>query len=155
MIALLAPVCVFLFLKIFGRNEFAVPVMYAEGAIEAAGKCQGQYSTPYQVADSVMRGLGLNGTDSLYVFYAGASTDVGVNRVSVAFKDAPLQLVSLSDTTRVADPVFLRDCILLMPPGMSVVAVDHRNRIRGYYDAGDRDDVDRLIVEIKIILKEY
>jgi hypothetical protein len=37
----------------------------------------------------------------------------------------------------------------------SVALVDHKNRIRGYYDGKDRDEVDRLIVEMKIILKQY
>jgi hypothetical protein len=42
-----------------------------------------------------------------------------------------------------------------MPPDSAVTIVDNQNRIRGYYDATDRDEVDRLIVEIKIILKQY
>jgi hypothetical protein len=37
----------------------------------------------------------------------------------------------------------------------SVALVDHKNRIRGYYDGIDRDEADRLIVEMKIILKQY
>ena len=53
------------------------------------------------------------------------------------------------------DPAFLRECVFLMRGDTPVVVVDNRNRIRGYYYASDRDEVDRMIVEIKIILKQY
>jgi len=43
----------------------------------------------------------------------------------------------------------------LMDAGSSIALVDHLGRIRGYYRGDDRDEVDRLIVEMKIILKQY
>ncbi|MTI30544.1 SCO family protein [Xanthovirga aplysinae] len=36
-----------------------------------------------------------------------------------------------------------------------LVLVDKERRIRGYYDGTDQKDVDRLVVEINILLKEY
>jgi protein SCO1 len=35
-----------------------------------------------------------------------------------------------------------------------VVLVDRQQRIRGYYSGTDRKDIDRLIIEIKVLLKE-
>jgi len=33
--------------------------------------------------------------------------------------------------------------------------LDDQRRIRGYYDPQSREEVDRLIVELKILLKKY
>ena len=68
---------------------------------------------------------------------------------------APLRTVSPADLPKNTDVQVLRECVLLMPSETSLTLVDHRNRIRGYYDGSDLDEVDRLIVEIKVILKEY
>lgn len=50
---------------------------------------------------------------------------------------------------------FLKTCILLIKRPHSIVLIDNENRIRGYYDADDRDELDRLKAEINIILKKY
>lgn len=36
-----------------------------------------------------------------------------------------------------------------------IILVDQQKRIRGYYDGTDREDIDRLITEINILLGEY
>ncbi len=36
-----------------------------------------------------------------------------------------------------------------------IVLTDKENRIRGYYSGTDREDVDRLITEIQVLLREY
>lgn len=153
--ALLLPVCVFLFLRIFGRNEFQVPVMHAEGSIEAPGPCSFVYRTPYYVPDSVFTGLDPDRRDSLYVFYLDPGIKTAMHRISVAFAGMPVRLVSPDMLLAQGNPEFFRDCILLMDSGVSVTLVDHHKRIRGYYDGADRDEVDRLLVEMKIILKQY
>lgn len=153
--ALLLPVAVFLFLKIFGRNEFQVPVMHAEGPVTAPGDCPFAYVAPYRLPDSVFTDLGLSRDDSLYVFYLDPLVRTAMHRLLVAFDGAPVQLVSPEALTASGDPEFFRRCILLMDSGASVTLVDHHNRIRGYYVGSDRDEVDRLMVEIKIILKQY
>ncbi len=153
--ALILPVAIFLFLKIFGRNEFQVPPLYQEGKVEAPENCHYQYTTPYRVADSVMSGLGLFGADSLFIVYFDPALATPMKRVSAEYRDAPLKIVSPSSISARLDALVLRQCILLMKPPASVVLLDHLNRIRGYYDGSDRDEVDRLLVEIDIILKNY
>jgi hypothetical protein len=37
----------------------------------------------------------------------------------------------------------------------NVVLVDNKKRIRGYYAIGSREETDRLIVEMEILLKKY
>lgn len=154
-LALLLPVAVFVFLKIFGRNEFTVPVMYQEGMIDAPANCGFTYEAPYLVPDSLVSGLNLRDRDSVYVFYFDPSLATPMNRISVEFKWASVKVVTPSDFHGRTDLRSIKDCVLLIPPEASVALIDHKNRIRGYYDGTDRDEVDRLIVEIKIILKQY
>jgi len=76
-----------------------------------------------------------------------------VQRDSNGFGGDAIQVIDLSQQ---ADEIReLRECILLMPPRTSVVLLDRQGRIRGYYDGSERDEVDRLIVEIKIIIRNY
>jgi hypothetical protein len=154
-LALILPVAIFIFLKIFGRNEFEVPVLYENEKIEVPANCDFEYRFPYRVADSVFSSLTGNQRDSLYVFYFDHSLNSAIRRVSVEFKGASVKPVAASDLPENTDLRVLRECVLLMGRDTSVALVDHRNRIRGYYNGSDRDEVDRLIVEIKIILKEY
>jgi len=154
-LALLLPAAVFVFLKLFGRNEFHVPVLLEQGNVAAPANCDFPYTTPYRVPDSVFTTLDKNQGDSLYVFYFDLSLNTAMDRVTVEFGDAPVQLVSPSRLPENTNVRVLKECVLLMEPGISVALVDHRNRIRGYYDGSDRDEVDRLIVEMKIILKQY
>lgn len=154
-LALILPVAIFIFLKIFGRNEFEVPVLYERAEIEVPENCNFEYRLPYRVADSVFSSLAGNRRDSLYVFYFDPSLNSAIRRVSVEFEGAPVSTVAASDLPGNTDLRILRECVLLMRSDTSVALVDHRNRIRGYYNGSDRDEVDRLIVEIKIILKEY
>jgi hypothetical protein len=154
-LALLLPVAIFIFLKIFGRNEFQVSVRHAAGTIQVPASCQFDYPTPYQVADSIITGLNLNRKDSLFVFYFDASLETAMNRVTIEFEGAPVTIVSPMDVRRHMDPRLVRECVLLMPEDSSVALVDHARRVRGYYEGRERDEVDRLMVEIKIILKQY
>jgi hypothetical protein len=155
LLALILPVAIFIFLKVFGRNEFHVPVMH-EQTVEHAADCGFEYSAPYLIHDSVATFLKISHADSLYVIYFQPSLSVQVKRVSVEFASDPIGILSPRELSEVhVDQEILRKCILLMPSPHSIALLDNRRRIRGYYDGTDRDDVDRLIVEMKIILKRY
>jgi hypothetical protein len=154
-LALLLPVAVFIFLKLFGENEFNVPVLHEDEVTGVPARCGFAYSAPYLIADSVIAHLEGNRRDSLYVFYFDASLSTAMRRIPVEFEGAPVTVLSPAALSSFKDLTMLRECVLLMKADTSVALVDHRNRIRGYYDGTDRDEVDRLIVEIKILLKEY
>ena len=139
----------------FGKNEFRVEVFYDAGSITAPAGCDFQYTTPYEVADSVISRFVENKNDSLYVFYFGRSLATAMNRISVEFKSDPVQIIAGDESATEAQAGFFRRCALLMKSDTSVALVDYKNRIRGYYDGRDRDDVDRLIVEMKVILRKY
>lgn len=153
-IALLLPIAVFVFLKMFGRNEFNVPVLHQDSIPVNSRDCNIRYTTPYRVADSLMSRIKRNGSDSLFAIYFEGTPGEAMERLFVEFGADALAIIPSRDVGA-ADLTFLKTCILLMEKQMSVALIDHNNRIRGYYDAADREDVDRLIVEIKIILKKY
>jgi hypothetical protein len=155
-LALLLPVAIFIFLKIFGRNQFDVPAIYQEGKVDAPENCNFPYPTPYFIPDSITTCLKLKDADSLSVIYFEPALHVPLKRVSVAFHDAPIKIIAPVDLLALKINVdVLKECILLMKPPHSMVLIDHRNRIRGYYDGSDRDEMDRLIAEMNIILKRY
>lgn len=154
-LALLVPGLVFVFLKMFGRNEFQVPVLHQESVPERTKNCDVPYRAPYLVADSIIRTLGLNAEDSLYVFNFDAAQGDALNRVSTEFRDHPVTVVDVTSLEGGIEPDFLRRCVLLMHQDSSAAIIDNRRRIRGYYDPRDRDEVDRMILEIKIMLKQY
>lgn len=153
--ALILPVAIFLFLKIFGRNEFQVAPLHQQGSMEAPANCPYQYETPYRVADSLIAKLRLGNSDSLFVLYFDPALATPLKRVSVEYGDAPVKVVPPSSLPTDVDRQWLQDCILLLHPPASVALLDHLHRIRGYYDGRDRDEIDRLLVEIDIILKHY
>jgi len=154
-LALLLPVAVFVFLKIFGRNEFNVPPLHQEGEIEVPSNCNFAYTSPYSIPDSIINNLKLRTQDSLYVIYFDPSLNTAMKRVGAESRWWSVKILSASSFSRGSDLRVIRECVFLMKPPASVTLVDHRNRIRGYYDGADRDEVDRLIVEMKIILKQY
>ena len=49
----------------------------------------------------------------------------------------------------------LKQCIFFLKEPFNLVLVDRRGTIRGEYVTNDREDVDRLLTEIAIILKKY
>lgn len=50
---------------------------------------------------------------------------------------------------------YVKKCVFFMKADSDVVVLDKERRIRGYYVGSSREDVDRLIVELKIMLKKY
>ena len=154
-LALLLPVAIFVFLKMFGRNEFQVPPLFEQGAIAAPENCNFSYASPYVVPDSVITNLRLTRADSLYVLYFDPSLRPAMDRLGAEFKWAHVTIVPPSAFGNKTELRLLKECVLLMEPSASVALLDQKNRIRGHYNGSDRDDVDRLTVEMKIILKQF
>lgn len=154
-LALLLPGTIFVFLKLFGRNEFQVPVLHEKSVPDVSDHCDFAYSTPYRMPDSILTSVDPRRNDSVYVFNFDRRVDEAMQRISEEFRDHPVRVITTSRFPSGFDPAILRECVFLMRGDTSVVVVDNSNRIRGYYYASDRDEVDRMIVEIKIILKQY
>lgn len=168
-LALALPGLIFVFLKFFGKNEFDVPVYYQEG-LPKDSICLINSSTPYKVPDSIFRELkstkpGLSRIIAVYPFIKDDLSEL--NRIVEKFKGDKVEVLIISGVPNLPKttlPVTQLDyasfgklvaCSLWVREPWSVVLVDDQNQIRGYYDGSRRDEMDRLDLELNIILKKY
>ncbi len=178
-LALLLPIAIFIFLKSFGENEFAVPPLFRE-VVDGPVECKSfVYKSPYTIHDSVLSHVGWIKNDSIAVLVFDDAVlknqhekSVQVNRIFTEFPPEKFHIVYLSEKYDVektkpsgnkliifkaVHELFFtyRNCVFLLKPSDNVVMVDSKMRIRGQYDLTDLEDADRLIMEMKIILKKY
>jgi hypothetical protein len=147
-LALLLPVCIFLFLKFFGKNQFDVPVLYDHGVTEKPVDCNGEYDSPYYLADSIFRTISTEKVPA-YVINFSPEQKVVADRVMEEFSAADVKIISPDFSDEV------KKCGLLLKKPYDVVLVDDKKQIRGYYVADKREEIDRLLIELSIILKKY
>lgn len=155
-LALLLPGCIFLFLKIFGKNEFAVEPLFQTEAPALPAHCS-KTSAPYVVPVSMMKGL-IQETDSLALVHIGpmnkwrADAEKTYKRLFDFYFEGPVTVVKLEVND--ADNT-IYDCDFAMKKPLDIVLVDRKGTIRGQYNSTDRDELDRLMTEVTIILKQY
>jgi len=152
-LALLLPVCIFIFLKIFGKNQFDVAPLHQEGMIEVPANCNLKYTTPYAIPDSIMSKVGAG--DAPLTILNFSKEDSVLQRVREEVAETEGRIISPSSLTTLPDADYIKRCILLLKAPYDVVLIDDQKRIRGYYKASDREEIDRLIIELNIILKKY
>lgn len=155
LLALLLPIGVFVFLRMFGKNEFTIPVYYKQGVEDVQPSCTYTYPVPYSVPDSIMQRIGLAADKSVVLLIADTSTvvDIGLKRLQEEFEPTDFQLVYPSGGQASLDHWY--SCFFFLKKPWSAVLIDSEKRIRGYYAPNSREEVDRLIVEMKILLKKY
>jgi hypothetical protein len=153
-LALLLPVCIFIFLKIFGKNEFNVEPLFSNSPPPASNECQ-TVSVPYYLDDSIKSLLPF-GSDSLVVIaFGGNGESNAVNqltRLKGEIANLPIGFLTLPKSNR---HLFWKRCLFFLQEPQDVVTVDAKGRIRGQYISADREDIDRLLTELTIILKRY
>lgn len=177
----LIPVLIAVFLKFFSVNHFELRVLYQDDVPVVPG-CP-QVDAPY-VIDDQMRFIDADSADvfpfagtSLKVVGVidEESLVTEVNMISDAFFDVPEATVfvftegmDISDwkvpladnATLVSYPDGnlndLKRCVFLLDAagGDNALLVDEVNRIRGYYNLKIGQEVDSLIIETKILLRE-
>jgi hypothetical protein len=153
-LALFLPACVFVFLKMFGKNEFEVPVLHQDVVIKKFPECNFDYRIPYFLPDSVMNKIEAQEKGSLYLVNFSTS-EAALNRLKAETKEEDLKFVEASRLSgNESTEKRIKECVFLTQTA-DLVLVDKQKRIRGYYSSENLDDVDRLILEIKIILKKY
>ncbi|MEJ7646841.1 MAG: hypothetical protein WKF87_19750 [Chryseolinea sp.] len=153
-LALLLPVFVFLFLRTFGKNEFAVKPLYSENFPSVSAGCTPVRKLPYILPDSIIKGYS-KGSDSLSVVFFGAIKDEAANqfrRVQEELRNDGVAVFSVEDT--VTNATIMR-CFFFLKNPFDVVLFDTRGGIRGNYTSGNRDEIDRLLTEVTIIQKRY
>ena len=153
-IALLLPRCVFIFLKLFGKNEFAVAPLFVDVMPEVQPGCAA-VSIPYHTPDSIVQKLDFK-NDSLVLISFGEPNQEGINqlkRVDEQHQSDPIHQVHIpSSDYRYTT---WNNCIFFLKEPFDLVLVDRKGVIRGQYTSNDLDEMDRLITEITIILRKY
>jgi hypothetical protein len=149
-LALALPVLVFLFLKYFGKNEFDIPVYYTQSVGDSAVICGIKSEGQYFVSDSVLKKWDCKNGESILISDATKKETYELNQFVKEAKFEGLQLISLTESDQQ-----IKDCVLFLKEPWNAVLIDNQRRIRGYYKIGFRDEMDRLEVELKILLKKY
>jgi hypothetical protein len=152
-LALLLPACVFMFLKFFGKNEFDVPPLYSESYPEGVSECAVSIALPYHIPDSLKSTLGV-ADDGLTLIYFGELNEEAQKQFSRVKKETgseiKIKLLSASDmNTRVMK------CVFFLKKPYNMVLIDEKGFIRGQYVSDDRDEIDRLLTEVAILLKKF
>lgn len=150
-LALLFPAVIFVFLKFFGKNEFDVPLLHTDGVGQVQGNCtQYSYAKPYIVPDSIFSKFNFSGKLLMINF---GSSGAKLEKIVSKFADAGLQSITSAQANTLTAET--KDCALLIQKPATIVLIDDRRQIRGYYDGSDRDEIDRLEAEVIILLKQY
>lgn len=161
-VTLLVPVAIFTFLKYFGNNKFDVEVLYQDGVPEKYMKeCQikiGEYFVSEFVLDQ-KAGLKIaafdNGGNELEFKNIAIrlselfNDDINISLLSKTDKQSPYYKTLTVPAENYEKYI---GCNFILEDLNQLVLLDEKNRIRGYYGR-DLDEIDRLIVEAKILLE--
>lgn len=154
-LGLVLPVLIFIFLKMFGKNEFDVPLIYGEGVPERPNGCNFEYGTPYVLPDSITNRFKQGKMPALLLLNFSAESSI-LNKIVNNFASDSVALVNIADTSQATDNLKnIKQCMLLIKQPTDIVMIDRNRNIRGYYEGRNRDELDRLQDEIAIILKKY
>lgn len=152
-LALILPICIFIFLKIFGKNEFQVKPLFVDSA-PVASEC-GNMNAPYLLEDSIRHQLPFRNDSLLVIAFEGnadANTTNQLNRLKDEISDLPVGLLTLPASER---HLRWKRCVFFLQDPQDIVMVDAKGQLRGQYTSADREDIDRLFTEVTIILKRY
>lgn len=150
LLALALPGLIFIFLKVFGKNHFDIPVYYKEGISDSLKQCAGPYRGQYRVPDSVLNVLGCKQGAACLLVDGGEMGQKEVAHVREEFGEQ-LQIIALEGI----EPARLnqwKTCALLLKEPWKAVLIDKQQRIRGYYAFTNLEETDRMNVEIEILL---
>lgn len=151
--ALILPGIIFVFLKVFGRNEFSIPVYYQQGVEEVRETCGYPYETPYLVPDSILNFFAEGEKAVLLVANSTDKIKSNMSHVVSQVASDKYQVVYATHSGLPWDEWY--SCFFFLQKPWSVVLIDSENQIRGYYNPETREEADRLTVELKILLRQY
>ena len=169
-VALLLPVLIYLFLKVFGDNHFAIPVYYADG-ITLEG-CKYEARQPHLVEfesyqwqrahlfyfpqwvndEEFYRQCGRIQTKWPGIQFT-AIADSSYSNSAIGNK---LLVTDINQLFKVANCslVLGQDSVIHKPIFNQLVLVDTHKQIRGYYSGSELEDMDRLDIELDILNRE-
>jgi protein SCO1/2 len=151
LLALALPGLIFIFLKVFGKNHFDIPVYYKEGISDSLKECSEEYHGQYALPDSVLSTFSYKMDVACLFVDASEINNKEVAQLRQSFGDGQLQIIDLEGI----EPIRLnqiKKCVLFMKEPWKAVLVDKQKRIRGYYAFTNLEETDRLNVEVEILL---
>mgnify|MGYP001801415468 FL=1 len=155
LLAILAiPVFIFLFLKSFGKNQFDIPYYHSEGVSLPFTDCEYPRDT-FRVNLSDVNSKRANVTLFFRQDAEFALSDL--NNVRSRLKSlfsSDMSFITHDYNAALDSTLFkkLMHCGFVTDTINQFILHDQRGRIRGYYYT-DLEELDRLIVEIKILLE--
>jgi len=153
-LALVLPVLVFLFLKLFGKNQFDIPVYYEMGVPDAPAECRMIATQPYFLPDSILTVIKWNKGAALLLTDVYEANQKELKRLFSETRLNDLQVISL-DNMEADRMKRWRNCILFLKEPWKAVLIDNKKRIRGYYALSSREEIERLEIELEILFKKY
>jgi hypothetical protein len=153
-LAFVLPIGIFLFLRFFGRNEFSVQPLYVNVHPEVMEGCPAVVNLPYAISDSIMLQLPLDSKDLVVLKFGDPDTESAnqLERIEEQFSIDPVAVVVMPAAIR-SD--YWRRCVFFLKEPYDLVLIDRSGVIRGQYNSSEREEMDRLITELSIILKKY
>lgn len=95
------------------------------------------------------------GHASVYMVIFANDTAV-INRLQKEIGDKNIRYIKAGSlSANVGEQKIIKECVLLASDKTDIILLDGQHRIRGQYSSANLGDVDRLILESKIILKQY
>lgn len=152
-LALIVPGLIFVWLKYAGKNEFNIPVYYEDG-IPAKDGCDVSGAKPYRIPESWH-----STTRSITNVLVFDLDEVEFEILDAALTGEFPEGLWLKEAKQLAtDSIEFqawRLCVFRVENPWQTVLFDKEGRIRGYYDVSNREELDRLRVEMKILQKKY
>lgn len=152
-LALLFPACIFVFLKFFGQNEFAVPPLYTDVIPDGIKECGITLELPYHIADSIHSTFSMKSKPLSLIHFGNMTveSETQLERVKAEHAtDVNMQFMPASK-----EAARIMQCVFFLKNSYNLVLVDKEGLIRGQYISGDREEMDRLLTELTILLKRY
>jgi hypothetical protein len=153
-LAFVLPIGIFLFLRFFGKNEFSVQPLYANEYPEIMEGCTAVENLPYAIPDSVLLRLPLNNKELVLLKFGDQDTESAnqLRRIEEQFSNEPVVLMTMPAGSK-SD--YWKRCVFFLKEPLDLVLIDRSGVIRGQYNSSRREEIDRLITELSIILKKY
>lgn len=180
---LFSPAAVYLFLQGFGENKFDIPVYYEQGldTLTSCGQVMqiGEYSAILPSAldveteeqEGILLDLGIlaqtenrSAKNNLLSYLSKYQDESRIKTLALYSSDSLAgQLTDFPNLSYVwlsaQDFTIFAECKLVANPDEKngfypLVLIDKQRRIRGYYDATDLEEIDRLNTEVYILLNE-
>ncbi len=153
LIALVLPGLLFIFLKFFGKNQFDIPVFFEKGNANAPTECVTVAGKQYLLPDSVLTTVKWGKDVALVINGTTREEQSELKRLIKEPKLGSLQIISL-DNIEANRLQRWKDCVFFLKAPWKAILIDSQKRIRGYYALDSREEIDRLEVELEILLKK-